>query len=345
MSLRAFRRPRIVIGALYVVAGTLLGGCITVVTDHDARPYRFSDSTAFKFKVVSAAMPRPRIVWRDIPRPAETLLTLTPDLPGCKQVSFYAADESNRVRRIAARTFLVPVVGPADPDDGAGPWQRLPDDPCAILIAAVARLGDGDRTCALTFSTRSGVVRTLDFQIPREPRNPGAVRNVLGGALEVLTLTAFDIALSPVVAPLMLGVLFFGGPGDVGPVMVNFTFPDGSVRETTLASAEITELQCLDPFQFESAFLPKARPDSTVRCWARAAVLKLGFDYREEYVERPNARPIDRYRDPFFAMIDGHPGAWSYRLEGRRDTYASLMSRLGRARSIYFSMSAAAGAP
>lgn len=139
MNCHRFRRSRKVLVVLLIFSILSLPACATLTSDKDLPPYRFSSAPAYKFKVVSDELPRPRIAWREVPIPAETLLTLAPDLPECPRARFYAPDESNRVRRIEGRTFLTPIETSVRGGEGSAQSNGLPDDPCGILIASLCR--------------------------------------------------------------------------------------------------------------------------------------------------------------------------------------------------------------
>ena len=94
------------------------------------------EKAKLSFVLVDNSTPEPVIYWRESPRHAETLLTLSIDVPDCERVRLFVNPQGRRLNELSREPVTVRPMTLASEEDLGSMLNRLPADRCAALLFA-----------------------------------------------------------------------------------------------------------------------------------------------------------------------------------------------------------------
>ena len=258
--------------ALSVCAAISLSGCATTRMMAENR----GSEAELRFRLVTAEMPAPRFYWSESPRHAETMLTITPTLPGCDAARIYinpSVRNQNSLNNDVIVTAPIHTTKSIDPDLY---WANVTDKDCAVLVLAISDAQS--KTEGLWVSTEAGQEALTSVNLPEsnpdDDLHPSMVPFMVLLAPMYLAIGGTAIEVANVIP----------GPDTsmLNELSVSFEFQDERVLETTLGKDEaINYLK--GPYYIDGQFIKAdAYNPFLVRYWIRAAILKLDLDFREE---------------------------------------------------------------
>ncbi len=266
----------------------LLGGCAVTGMAYDEAT---GGKAQFDFVLVDDAMPKPRILWRELPVFASTMRTLEPDLPGCERVTFFVNPEESAPNLVGIEPTRVQPAVWQNEADLLGRRQLIPDDPCAIAIFAGTI--QASQASGVFAYTSTGASHTLFDAVPVDAK----------GDANFWFLLPFAMFYEPV-SWMSAGFRAYDAQNEVADtVTLTFEFPDRDPLKVALDYERAMDL--LEPQLYvEPHPSPDIAPWNARRFWVWAALLERGLDFREA------ADDFDSRMLPDFVSIDGHVAEW-----------------------------------